>query len=260
MCLIFLSIHQHPNYKLIVAANRDEFYARKTSAAAFWKNHPAILGGCDLEAVKPDGTCGTWMAINKNGRIAMITNYRDLKNLKTAAPSRGHLVTDFLLSNETPENYLHDIEPRANEYNGFNLIVGSAAGLFYLSNYKKGINKIEDGFHGLSNALLDTPWPKVKNGKELMKPLFSQEKIDANKILNALYDGHQAPDYQLPDTGVGLERERMLSSMFIKSPNYGSRCSTVVAIDRNNRAEFTERVYDLKTFEFTQQTFTFDVN
>jgi len=97
MCLIFLSLHQHPNYKLIVAANRDEFYARQTSPAACWENHPQIVGGRDLEAMKPDGTCGTWMAMNKNGRIAMVTNYRDLKNLKTVAPSRGYLVTDFLL-------------------------------------------------------------------------------------------------------------------------------------------------------------------
>lgn len=260
MCLIFLAINQHPNYKLIVAANRDEFYARRTSAAEFWKNHPAILGGCDLEAVKPDGTCGTWMAINKNGRIAMVTNYRDLKNLRTNAPSRGHLVTDFLLSNEQPEKYLKNIEPSAGEYNGFNLIVGSAGGLYYLSNYKKGIEKIENGFHGLSNALLDTPWPKVSKGREIMKPLFSSEKVDAEKLLNALRDEHQAPDDQLPETGVGLERERMLSSMFIKSLNYGSRCSTVVTIDQNNRAEFTERVYDLKTFEFTQQSFVFEVN
>src|SRR5437899_1407497 len=139
MCLIFLSINQHPNYKLIVAANRDEFYARRTVAAEFWKNHPMILGGCDLEAVKPDGTCGTWMAMNKNGRIAMVTNYRDLKNLKTVAPSRGHLVTDFLVSNESPDKYLKSIEPRKHEYNGFNLIVGNADGLYYLSNYKNGV-------------------------------------------------------------------------------------------------------------------------
>lgn len=259
MCLIFLSIHQHPNYKLIVAANRDEFYARKTAAAEFWSDHPQIVGGRDLEAVKPDGTCGTWMAINKNGRIAMVTNYRDLKNLKTQAPSRGHLVTDFLLSNDHPEKYLGSIEPNAHLYNGFNLIVGNAEELFYLSNYKEGVSKIGNGFHGLSNALLDTPWPKVKNGKEKMKVLFNEEKIESAKILNALYDDQQAPDDQLPDTGVGLERERMLSSMFIKSPNYGSRCSTVVMIDNNNKVEFIERVYDLKTFEFAEKNFKFDV-
>jgi len=259
MCLIFLSLNQHPNYKLIVAANRDEFYARQTSPAEFWKEHPQIVGGRDLEARKPDGTCGTWMAMNKNGRIAMVTNYRDLKNLKSVAPSRGYLVTDFLLSDESPEKYLKPIEKNKNDYNGFNLIVGNAEELFYLSNYKDGIVRIENGFHGLSNHLLDTPWPKVKEGKEKMKPLFDENKIDSKKILNALYDEHQAPDNQLPDTGVGLERERMLSSMFIKSPNYGSRCSTVVTVDRNGKVEFTERVYDLKTFEFTEKSFSFDV-
>ena len=160
MCLIFLSLHQHPNYKLIVAANRDEFYARKTVPAEFWVDHPQLVGGRDLEAVKPDGTCGTWMAVNKNGRIAMVTNYRDLKNIKSKAPSRGHLVTDYLLSDEHPEKYLKSIEKNAALYNGFNLIVGSAEELFYLSNYRDGIVKIPNGFHGLSNHLLDTPWPR----------------------------------------------------------------------------------------------------
>lgn len=259
MCLIFLSLHQHPNYKLIVAANRDEFYVRKTAAAEFWRDHPQIVGGRDLEAIKPDGTCGTWMAMSDNGRIAMVTNYRDLKNLKSKAPSRGHLVTDFLLSSDAPEKYLKSIEPMAHLYNGFNLIVGNAEELFYLSNYKNGVAKIENGFHGLSNHLLDTPWPKVKKGNEKMSPLFEDQKIQPEKILNALYDDQQAPDDQLPDTGVGLDRERMLSSMFIKSPNYGSRCSTVVTIDRNSKVEFKERVYDLKTFEFTEKSFAFDV-
>ena len=242
-----------------MAANRDEFYDRQTAPAAFWQNHPQIVGGRDLEAKKPDGTCGTWMAMNKNGRIGMVTNYRDLKNLKSVAPSRGYLVTDFLLSHEHPEKYLKTIEKNKDDYNGFNLMVGNAEALLYLSNYNDGVVKIENGFHGLSNHLLDTPWPKVKKAKEKMKPLFDEVKIDSKKILNALYDEQQAPDDQLPETGVGLERERMLSSMFIKSPNYGSRCSTVVTVDQNNKVEFTERVYDLKTFAFTEKNFFFDV-
>jgi uncharacterized protein with NRDE domain len=199
------------------------------------------------------------MAMNKNGRIAMVTNYRDLKNIKSGAPSRGHLVTDFLLSGMHPEKYLKTIEPKANLYNGFNLIVGDAEELFYLSNYREGVLKIEKGFHGLSNHLLDTPWPKVKQGKEKMKPLFDHKKIESKKILNTLYYEQRAPDEQLPDTGVGLERERMLSSMFIKSTNYGTRCSTVVTVDQNNRAEFTEWVYDLKTFNHTEKSFSFDL-
>ncbi len=259
MCLIFISIHQHPNYKLIVAANRDEFYARKTALAEFWKDHPEIVGGRDLEAMKPDGTCGTWMAMNKNGRIAMITNYRDLKNIKSKAPSRGHLVTDFLLSEEAPKKYLHAIEKNKNKYNGFNLIVGDAEELFYLSNYKDGVTKLQNGFYGLSNALLDTPWPKVKGGKKKMDYLLAADKINATNLLNGLNDSHQPPDDQLPDTGVGLERERMLSSMFIKSPNYGTRCSTVVTVDYDNKVEFTERDYDLKTFEFAERNFAFDI-
>ncbi|HCW07920.1 MAG TPA: hypothetical protein DGG95_11220 [Cytophagales bacterium] len=259
MCLIFLSLHQHPNYKLIVAANRDEFYARKTLPAQFWEDHPEIVGGRDIEARKPNGTYGTWMAMNKNGRIAMVTNFRDLKNLKSVAPSRGHLVTDFLLTAENPFSYLKAIEKDKHLYNGFNLIVGNMEELFYLSNYKDGIEKMENGFHGLSNALLNTPWPKVKEGKEKMSHLFDADKIESGKLLNGLYDDRQAPDNQLPDTGVGLERERMLSSMFIKSPNYGSRCSTVITVDLNNQVEFTERVYDLNTFQFDEQTFKFAI-
>ena len=187
----------------------------------------------------------------------MVTNYRDLTSLKSSAPSRGHLVTDFLLSEEHPEKYLKSIAPRAALYNGFNLIVGNGEELFYLSNYKEGVDKIENGIHGLSNALLDTPWPKVVNGKNKIKPLFDQEKIAAEKILDVLRDDHRPPDDQLPDTGVGLDRERMLSSMFIKSPNYGTRCSTVVTIDLQNRVEYTERAYDLKTFAFQERGFVF---
>jgi uncharacterized protein with NRDE domain len=258
MCLIFVSLNQHENNKLIVAANRDEFYARKTAPADWWSNHPQVVGGRDLEAIKPDGTCGTWLGMNRNGRLGMVTNYRDLKNLKSIAPSRGHLVTDFLLSADDPRKYLESIVPVAHHYNGFNLIVGNTRELFYLSNYKEGIVKIENGYHGLSNHLLDTQWPKVKWGAEKMRPLFQKAKIRSKEVLDALYDTRQASDDQLPDTGVGVERERMLSAMFIKSPGYGSRCSTVITVDKTNNVEFTERVYDLSTFEFTEKSFSFD--
>lgn len=259
MCLIFLSINNHPNYKLVVAANRDEFYNRKTVAAEFWPSHPNIVGGRDLEAMKPDGTCGTWMAMTKSGKIAMLTNYRDPKNINPLAPSRGFLVTDFLLSSNHAREYLRQLEPSAKEYNGFNLVVGTADELFYLSNYKSGIDKIPDALHGLSNHLLDTPWPKIARGKNKMAPLFSNEEINPDEILNALYDEDRASDDLLPDTGIGLERERALSSMFIKTNGYGSRCSTVVLVDKNNQVRFTERVYDLQTFEFTQQAFEFKI-
>jgi uncharacterized protein with NRDE domain len=249
MCLILLSIQDHPHYKLIVAANRDEFYERKTAPAVYWNDYPEILGGRDLEAN------GTWMAMNKNGRIAMVTNYRDIRNIKPAAPSRGALVTDYLLETGSPESYLNQIADDA--YNGFNLIAGSAEELWYHSNYKDGVYKLSPGLHGLSNHLLDTPWPKVERGLAKMKKILAGEDISSDRLFEVLFDDIIAVDDKLPDTGVGLERERMLSSMFIKSPGYGTQCSTVVLVDKNNCVQFSERVYDLKTFAFTQKTFNF---
>jgi len=253
MCLIFLSINNHPNYKLIVAANRDEFYERKTLPAHFWEDHPDIVGGRDLEA------SGTWMAMSKNGKISMVTNYRDPHNINPKAPSRGKLVSDYLLNSDKPKEYLNSVEERGKAYNGFNLLVGSPDELYYCSNYKNGIEQIQPGLHGLSNHVLNTPWPKVVRGMEKMKHLLSSNDIDSIKFFDLLYDDRTAPDEKLPDTGVGLDVERMLSSMFIKSLNYGTRCSTVVMIDHTNDVYFSERVYDLNTFEYTSRTFEFKV-
>lgn len=253
MCLIFISVQDHPRYKLVVAANRDEFYQRKTAPASYWQDHPEILGGRDLEAR------GTWMAMNKNGRIAMVTNYRDIRNIKPVAPSRGALVTDFLLDGSSPEDYLGEVESKAQEYNGFNLVVGSGDGLWYSSNYQYGIHKLSPGLHGLSNHLLDTPWPKVERGLGKMKALLKEPGLSTDPLFHVLFDDVIAADDALPDTGVGLERERMLSSMFIKSPGYGTRCSTVVLIDHNNHVQFSERVFDLRTFDYRQQDFEFNI-
>ncbi|NOT75918.1 MAG: NRDE family protein [Cyclobacteriaceae bacterium] len=249
MCLIFLSVQDHPVYKLIIAANRDEFYRRQTAAAGYWKDYPSILGGRDLEAQ------GTWMAMTKSGKISLLTNYRDPQNIDPRAPSRGQLVSDYLESEINAQDYLRKIESSGKMYNGFNLIVGTLEDLWYYSNYSSGIKKITPGLHGLSNHLLDTPWPKVERGKANLKLILKKEKIEPAELFEFLYDSEPAKDAQLPDTGVGLERERMLSSMFIKSPDYGSRCSTVVLVDKNNKVTFAERVYDLKTFEFQQQVF-----
>ncbi|HEY9049558.1 MAG TPA: NRDE family protein [Ohtaekwangia sp.] len=251
MCLIFFSLRQHPTYKLIVAANRDEFYNRKTAAAAYWEDHPEILGGRDLEA------CGTWMAMTRSGKISMLTNYRDPQNINPHAPSRGQLVTDYLLSAETPDIYLKRVEQTGKQYNGFNLLAGTTDALWYYSNYKEGVDAIAPGFYGLSNHLLETPWPKVVRGKEKFRPLLDKATIDPEDIFTLLYDDQIAADNKLPNTGLTLERERALSSMFIKTDNYGSRCSTVVLVDYNNHVLFSERIYDLKTFQFTTQTFQF---
>lgn len=251
MCLIFLALHHHPNYKLIVAGNRDEFYARQTAPADYWADHPEIMGGRDLEAG------GTWLAMSTTGKISMVTNYRDIKNIKPNAPSRGHLVSDFLLTQDTAEQYVNQIASRKERYSGFNLITGTADELWYLSNYQEGIHKITAGVHGLSNALLDTAWPKVTIGKTKFEKQIQEKVLQPDSLFELLFDDHPAPDQQLPDTGVGLERERMLSAMFIKSPGYGSRCSTVILIDHDNQVLFSERTYNLQTYHYTQNTFHF---
>ncbi len=250
MCLIFLSLKQHKNYKLIVAANRDEFYNRKTAAADFWSDHPEVVGGRDLEAG------GTWLGLNKNGKISMITNYRDPKNIDPNAPSRGMLVSNFLLERADGREYLEALMPVAKKYNGFNLICGNTDRLYYFSNYREGITEMESGLFGLSNHLLDSPWPKVVKGKKMMEQVL-QTDFEPKDLFALLYNEKVASDDLLPETGVGLERERALSAMFIKSPGYGTRCSSVVLVDNDNKISFSERVYDLSTFKYSEKSFSF---
>lgn len=249
MCLIFVAINYHPVYKLIVAANRDEFYTRKTAPANYWPDHPNVLGGRDLQAG------GTWMGMGKNGKISMLTNYRDPANIGKDAPSRGFLVSDYLTSDIDASSYLENIRPE--RYNGFNLIMGDVDNLWYLSNYKNGITKLDNGLYGLSNALLDTPWPKVVRGKMKLAPILGKSDLKTEDLMEFLYDTELATE-NLPSTGVSADLERALSSMFIKTPNYGSRCSTVVLVDKNNLIRFSERVYDLTTFNYTLSEYEFE--
>lgn len=253
MCLIFLSLNNHPTYKLIVAGNRDEFYNRKTAPAQFWNDYPDVVGGRDLEAG------GTWLGMSKHGKISMVTNYRDPQNIDLTAPSRGKLVLDFLIEPETPEGYLKKISSNGKNYNGFNLIAGNPDELWYYSNYKKGIEKLSKGFYGISNHLLETSWPKVLRGKEKIKPILTSPRIDPEQLFEMLYDDQRAGDDLLPDTGLTIDRERALSAMFIKTEGYGSRCSTVILVDYNDKVLFSERVYDPTTFNHTTQTFRFSI-
>jgi uncharacterized protein with NRDE domain len=253
MCLIFVALKKHRDYKLIVAANRDEFYNRKTAPADHWSDHPQIIGGRDLQAG------GTWLGMNTNGKISMITNFRDPKNINAQAPSRGQLVSDYLLEPVSPKNYLTQIIPNAKNYNGFNLIVGTPDELLYFSNYSEGIIQMKEGLFGLSNHLLETPWPKIKRGKEKLERLIQSPTLNADQLFDVLYDDKVADDPSLPDTGIGLERERALSSMFIKTAGYGTRCSTVILVDHLNNVSFTERVYDLSTFKYSIQNFNFRI-
>jgi uncharacterized protein with NRDE domain len=253
MCLIFIALKHHSKYILITAANRDEFYDRKTAPASFWSDQPSILGGRDLEAL------GTWLGITRNGRICMVTNFRDLKNIRPNAPSRGKLVTDFLLDSVSGEVYLNELQPHAKRYNGFSLIAGTLDALYYFSNYKDGVIMLNSGLFGLSNHLLETPWPKVEKGKGRIQDLLKSPAVHPDEVFDVLSDTSVADDKLLPDTGVGLERERALSPAFIKSPGYGTRSSTVILVDYDNHVTFVERTYDPLTSRSSEQTFRYAV-
>jgi uncharacterized protein with NRDE domain len=238
MCLIIFSYDMHPRYRLIFAANRDEFYGRPTAPLCFWDDAPDILAGRDLK------DNGTWLGVTRTGRIAAITNFREPDFQMANAPSRGHLVSNFLFSKESPKTYADHVQSMGNKYNGFNLFIGDRAELFYYSNRKTHIEKLNPGVYGVSNRFLDTPWPKVTNGKgNLIKLIDNTDKIDYEDIFDILKDSAYPPDSELPDTGVGLSWERILSPLFITSEFYGTRSSSVILMERSDRVTFLERTF-----------------
>jgi uncharacterized protein with NRDE domain len=254
MCLILFAYHRHVKYRLVLAANRDEFYDRPTAPMAYWKDHPAVLAGRDLKSM------GTWMGVTRSGRIAAVTNYREPALQRPDAPSRGNLISDYLIGDDTPDAYLRQVTERATKFNGFNLLAGDTKALCYYSNRGGAPIRLEAGIYGLSNRLLNTPWPKVETGKSKLKSLIERQgDISADNILDLLGSTSLFPDDQLPDTGVGIERERMLSPLFITSPDYGTRCSTLVTIDRSNKLKITEITWkSAKSKPMLKATHTFE--
>jgi uncharacterized protein with NRDE domain len=238
MCLLLFSYRIHPDYRLIVAANRDEFYARPTAALDYWSDHPDVLAGKDLKSN------GTWLGVTRSGRLAAVTNYREPTAHIENAPSRGRLIGDFLTGNALPQRYLKAVSKISNAYNGFNLIAGDPAGLYYYSNRAPHVRQLQPGFYGISNHLIDTPWPKIKKGKALLQgQLCGREKIDIEKIWKSLADHALPADKDLPDTGVGLEWERILAPLFISSPDYGTRSSSIILMEYSGRTTVMERTY-----------------
>ncbi|MDD4092400.1 MAG: NRDE family protein [Smithellaceae bacterium] len=238
MCLILFAYHMHPDYRLILAANRDEFYDRPTAPADFWSSHPQVLAGIDLKEK------GTWLGVTREGKFVAITNYRDPASWKADAPSRGKLVSRYLTGSAGPEKYLRSVVKKADVYNGFNLLLGDGEDLFVYSN-RGDVRKLSPGIYGLSNELLDTPWPKVRRGKQLLKKTLAQKGKELEEALFDLLSDRLVPsDRNLPDTGIGLEWERLLSTMFITSPIYGTRSSTLLFIGKNRRVKLIEKIYN----------------
>jgi uncharacterized protein with NRDE domain len=250
VCLILLMWRVDPEFPVVLAANRDEFHARPTAGAAWWPGRSGVLAGRDLKAG------GTWLGVTSRGRFAALTNFRDPAAQRAGARSRGELVTEVLESGLSVGDTLTRLRKVGADYNGFNMIFSDGHRLGIYESARGEGRELEPGLFGLSNHLLDTPWPKVQNAKNRLAAVLTR---DENAILDLLRDDRPAPDADLPQTGVRLEWERLLSSAFVRADDYGTRCSTVVRFDRAGRATFDEWSWDRRGTESGRQSYEFEL-
>ena len=252
MCLIAFAWDNHPKYKLILAANRDEFYERPTAPAGFWEDKPQIFGGRDLKA------SGTWMGFSTEGKFGALTNYRDLKNIKPDAKSRGDIVTGFLDNHDNPENFVKQLHEQPEAHNGFNLLTCDFKTMIHYSNYERKLNIVKPGIHGLSNALMDTSWPKV----DLLKTNFNKviaDDFSHEDLFSLLTPTGTFEDEVLPNTGISRELEKSLSAICIRTEKYGTVGSTVLTVDRFGKVEFTEKTHGVGDREENTVNFEFEI-
>jgi len=235
MCLILFAWQQHPDYPLVAIANRDEYYARPSRDAQWWEDSD-IFAGRDLQAG------GTWLGVNRRGHFAAVTNVREPGGMQPGKRSRGDLTRDYLAGSDDAQTYLARLALQDQEFAGFNLLLGDLDGLWFYSNREQKIRRIEAGVYGVSNGSFDEPWPKLKSGRIELSALLDGE-IRHDQLMEILTDHRVAEDHELPDTGVAFDIERLLSSRFIRSPDYGTRACTVVTLDREQRIEFSEQNY-----------------
>lgn len=233
MCTILFAYKVHPEYPLIFLGNRDEFKNRPSMSAHFWEDHPNVFGGRDRIA------CGAWTGITKNGRLAFITNHRQLPLIREVPKSRGALTSEFLVGQEAPKLFLERIQNEHSDYAPFNLVVGNLKELWFYSNVENEIKRIDPGIHGLSNGFLDTPWYKVEKGKRRLREQIDGE-FTVEQLFNILNDEEIPPDNLLPSTGIDIELERTLSSIHIDTPEYGTIFKTIILVDRNGLVRFYE--------------------
>lgn len=238
MCILFIAVKQHPDYPLIIAANRDEFHNRPTHTSSFWADHPQLLAGKDLRAG------GTWMGINRNGRLSALTNVRDPQKINPDAISRGELVTHYLLGSDDNDKYLERLKASKHLYNGYNLLFGPWHDLSVYNNHTDEVHGLVPGVYGLSNANLNSPWPKINNGVNKLKYHCQQATpLNTDTLFSILLDQTRTTDDLLPQTGVPIEWERKLSSIFIQSEEYGTRSSTLLLIDKHHQAHWQEHTF-----------------
>ncbi len=255
MCLLLIAYDCHPGYRLVVAANRDEFHDRPTAPAERWLVHPEILAGRDLESG------GTWFGIHQGGRFAAVTNVRSGHAVANSPRSRGLIVTDFLQSGTQASEFVEELAIRGMDYNGFNVIAHDGQNLCWYSNHGAQMRTLNRGIYTLSNAQLDTRWPKTERLRNGFNEIMRNDASDVvSALLDLLRNSQRAPDDTLPDTSVGHAMESALSSMFIEGEHYGTRCSTVLTVDRDDNAQFCERRYDASANCAGDSHFEFELN
>ena len=236
MCLIGIRWEPDSETPFLMVANRDEFYARPTEKGHYWDGYPDVFGGKDLLAG------GSWLGVSRKGRFAAVTNYREVPVI-AGKRSRGELISNFLCSEVSAREYLEEIDRHADDFSGFNLLLSDNSGLYYYSNRsRQGITRLQPGMYVLTNHLLDTPWPKAKKLKKSLE-VSVNKPVSVDEWIKIMNDARQADDQDLPSTGVGVERERLLSSMFITSEDYGTRTTTVIELNEKNELGWYERHY-----------------
>ncbi len=239
MCLILFAWQAHPRYPLVVAANRDEFHSRPAAAAHWWADASAVLAGRDLKAG------GTWMGVNRNGRFAAITNYREPQAPELPlAFSRGHLVRDFLISEESAEEHAWRLQGSGDVYHGFSLLLGDGQNLVCVSNRTQEPVRIAPGSHALSNHLLDTDWPKARHGRRRLDELLQADRLVPENLLQVLADRSLVPGEEPEAFDLRLAPEHLTRLAFIVNPEYGTRSSTILLADRESGIKYVERQFD----------------
>ena len=260
MCILFIANKMRDDYPLIIAANRDEFYVRPTAPSTFWESHPHLLAGQDLEAN------GTWMGVTRNGKIAALTNVRDPRNINSNAVSRGELVANWLkqdpgkMERDAQSQYSATLEKTRHQFNGYNLLFGNVDALQVYNNVNNSTHSIDTGVYGLSNADIATPWPKVTQGVSALNDYVQQQStINEEDLFDILRHENKAEDALLPDTGIGYEWEKALSSIFIQTEKYGTRTSTLLLVDKNNTLTWKERCFSDKGEAIETRAFSFSI-
>lgn len=249
MCLILFAYNYHPDYKLILTANRDEFYSRPTRAMQYWPEQPELLAGQDLEQG------GTWLGLTRSGRFSALTNHRNGLSQPQGQSSRGNLPLQFLLSDLSSSAFIETSEPH--RFDGFNQLIDDGQQLCYLSNRAAPLQPVPHGIHGISNAVFDTSWPKLVAAKQALKNCIDSGTFDADALIKLMQNPATYPDELLPETGIALPLERRLSASFIRSENYGTRATTAILIKHDGVTEVVEQSYDALG-ETERNAFSFD--